>query len=109
MKKARFEPPLLVADAVVQETVFRTLWTFLTACPRAHHAHPARYLRSQWHFVLDAMQEHTQTLLYALHPASLALQALTTHCLAAFLNQTAPRVQQEPSTTSRVPSKGPLA
>ena len=28
MKKAGFEPPLLVADAVVQEAVDPTLWTF---------------------------------------------------------------------------------
>ena len=55
------------------------------------------------------LQEHTQTLLWAPQPAFNAQQELTARHLASFPNQTAPRVQQVPSTMSLDQAKGPHA
>ena len=64
LKEARFEPPLLIADAVVQELIVATRWTFLTAAnPNVRHAQLLKYLRRQMHYVLFVLLEHTQTLL----------------------------------------------
>ena len=64
LKEARFEPPLLIADAVVQILFVATLWTFLTAAnPHVRHAQLVKYLRRQMHYVLFVRLEHTQTLL----------------------------------------------
>ena len=64
LKEARFEPPLLIADAVVQELIVATLWTFLTAAnPHVHRAQLVKYPHRQLLFVLFVRLEHTQTLL----------------------------------------------
>ena len=64
LKEACFEPPLLIADAVVQILFVVTLWTFLTAAnPNVRHAQLVKYLRRQMHYVLFVRLEHTQTLL----------------------------------------------
>ena len=78
LKEARFEPLLLIADAVVQ-AVLATLWMSLMASPHVYHALPAELpICIQKHCVPYVLQGHTQTLLWAPHPASLALQAPTT-------------------------------
>ena len=92
LKEARFEPLLLIADAVVQ-ALLATMWMFLSASLHVYHALPAELpICIQKHCVPNVLQEHTQTLFWAPHPASLALQALTALYPARVLNQTAPRV-----------------
>jgi hypothetical protein len=77
LKEARFEPLLLIADAVVQAVA--TLWMSLTASPHVYHALLAELpICIQKHCVPNVLQGHTQTLLWAPHPATLALQAPTT-------------------------------
>ena len=93
LKEARFEPPLMIADAVVQAVSLVTLWMSLMASPHVYHALPAELpICIQKHFVPIVLQGHSQTLFWAPHLASLALQALTALYPARVLNQTAPRV-----------------
>ena len=77
MKEAGVEPRLLIADAVVQAVV-ATLWMFLMANRHVCHALEAELpICILEHYVPFVLLEHTQTLLWAPQPASLALQVRT--------------------------------
>ena len=101
LKEAGVEPRLLIADAVVQANLFLAVWIFLIS-PHVCHALKAELpICILEHCVSFVQQEHTQTMLGAPHPASLALRAHTTLHSVSFFNQAASHVQ--PALSASLP------